>query len=195
MKRIIPLVSLAFVWGCSGRTASEDAVSDSLSRPWQAEGEGARTIHTPRTLDANDQICFAILLHETSQCGRMAAQIAATDPNSDADVNEIYFISPAGMRAPADVMLALKKAAPERTFKWSDAANEPFLGSEVTDKRTGQRGRLFRVGSIRRISETEYEGEGGWYKHGLAARQTYYRLVRRNEDTWFIEETRTLWIS
>lgn len=65
----------------------------------------------------------------------------------------------------------------------------------VKDKETGQSGGLvFRVTSIRWISDTEIEVEGGYYEGGLSASGNVYRVVQKGSQ-WIVTEDQMRWIS
>jgi hypothetical protein len=51
--------------------------------------------------------------------------------------------------------------------KASDCSTDPYRG--VAEKRTGRRGVVFRVRSMKLVSETEVEVVGGYFEDGLSA--------------------------
>jgi len=64
----------------------------------------------------------------------------------------------------------------------------------VTDKQTGKLGLIFRVRSIKWISDTEAEVKGGYYEDGRSASGNTYR-VRRKGGIWQITKDKMDWIS
>jgi hypothetical protein len=64
----------------------------------------------------------------------------------------------------------------------------------VEDKRTGERGLIFHVRSIRWISDTKAEVKGGYYEDGLSASGNTYTVVKRN-GKWVVVEDKMKWIS
>ncbi len=77
--------------------------------------------------------------------------------------------------------------------KVSQCICSPEVG--VKDKEIGQSGGLvFRVTSIRWISNTEVEVEGGYYEGGLSASGNVYQVVRKGNQ-WVVTDDKMRWIS
>jgi len=53
-------------------------------------------------------------------------------------------------------------------------------GRRVLDKQTGEQGLIFNVTSLRWISDTEVEAEGGYYEAGLSSSGNIYTLKKDN---------------
>ncbi len=65
----------------------------------------------------------------------------------------------------------------------------------VKETETGQSGGLvFRVTSIRWISDTEVEAEGGYYEGNMSSSGNVYQVVRK-EGRWIVTEDQMRWIS
>ncbi|MFH0991247.1 MAG: hypothetical protein V1799_14665 [bacterium] len=64
----------------------------------------------------------------------------------------------------------------------------------VFDKETGERGLLFRIESIKQVSNDVVEVEGGYFEGGLSASGNIY-TVQRNDHRWVVVKDRMLWIS
>lgn len=76
--------------------------------------------------------------------------------------------------------------------KYTQATIQPSGG--VYDKDSGLRGLLFRVGQIRKTSETEAEVEGGYYAGGLNAEGDVFYL-RRSNGRWWVYRVQYFWVS
>lgn len=76
--------------------------------------------------------------------------------------------------------------------KASDCTTHPYNG--VVEKRTGKRGLLFRVRSIKWVSDAKVQVVGGYFEDGLSASGNTYTVVR-TRDGWMISSAGTNWIS
>ncbi|HYV20991.1 MAG TPA: hypothetical protein VFC25_18400 [Verrucomicrobiae bacterium] len=74
----------------------------------------------------------------------------------------------------------------------SSASVSPWTGA--TDKKTGKRGLIFRVESLRWISDSEAEVVGGYYEGGLSASGNVYR-VKSEGGKWVVKSEEMMWIS
>lgn len=68
----------------------------------------------------------------------------------------------------------------------SAAKNVP--GKGLLDKKTGEEGLSFSVVSIKWISDTEVEVEGGYYEASLSASCNTYTVVKKN-GKWVVTKT------
>jgi hypothetical protein len=55
----------------------------------------------------------------------------------------------------------------------------------VEDRKTGERGLIFRIQSIKWISNTKVEARGGYYEDGLSASGNIYTVVER-KGKWVV---------
>ncbi|HET9407395.1 MAG TPA: hypothetical protein VFO39_09170 [Candidatus Sulfotelmatobacter sp.] len=76
--------------------------------------------------------------------------------------------------------------------KASDCSTDPYSG--VVEKKTGKQGLVFRVRSIKWLSDTEVQVIGGYFENGLSASGDTYTLIRTPEK-WRVSKARTNWIS
>jgi hypothetical protein len=76
--------------------------------------------------------------------------------------------------------------------KASDCSTDPYRG--VAEKRTGRRGVVFRVRSIKWVSETEVEVVGGYFEDGLSASGNTYAVIK-TQGKWTVSKAKTNWIS
>lgn len=63
-----------------------------------------------------------------------------------------------------------------------------------SDKKTGEKGLVFRVRIIEWKSDTEVDVEGGYHEHGLSASGNTYTLKREN-GKWKVTNDKMHWIS
>src|SRR5713226_7658593 len=64
----------------------------------------------------------------------------------------------------------------------------------VVDKQTGQRGLIFRVKSIKWISDGKVEVGGGYYEDGLSSSGNIYTVVKK-DGKWRVTKDKMEWIS
>jgi hypothetical protein len=76
--------------------------------------------------------------------------------------------------------------------KRSECSADP--GKGVLDKKTGERGLLFHVTSIKWKSETQVEAEGGYYEAGRSASGNVYTLKKGN-GRWVVTNDKLVEIS
>ncbi|MBV10320.1 MAG: hypothetical protein CMN21_14010, partial [Rubinisphaera sp.] len=67
-------------------------------------------------------------------------------------------------------------------------------GKGVLDKKTGERGLIFRVTSIEWKSDTEVDVKGGYYEGGLNASGNTY-TVKKENGKWKVTNDKMHWIS
>jgi hypothetical protein len=67
-------------------------------------------------------------------------------------------------------------------------------GKGVLDKKTGERGLIFRVTSIEWKSDTEVDVKGGYYEGGLSASGNTY-TVKKENGKWKMTNDKMHWIS
>ena len=73
-----------------------------------------------------------------------------------------------------------------------NCSTHPYNG--VVEKKTGKRGLLFRVRSIKWLSDIEVQVVGGYFEDGLSASGNTYTVVR-TRDKWMVNSAGTNWIS
>jgi hypothetical protein len=76
--------------------------------------------------------------------------------------------------------------------KLSDCSSDAHRG--VAEKRTGKRGVVFRVRTIKWVSETEVDVVGGYFEDGLSASGNTYTVIK-TQGKWTVSEAKTNWIS
>jgi hypothetical protein len=76
--------------------------------------------------------------------------------------------------------------------KGSECSSSPRKG--VLDKKTGERGLIFRVGSIVWKSDTEVEVDGSWHEGGLSAGGHTYTL-KKETDKWKVTNDKMGWVA
>ena len=76
--------------------------------------------------------------------------------------------------------------------KISECTAEPYKG--VAEKSTGKRGLIFRVKSIKWISQAEAEVIGGYYEDGLSASGNTY-TVTKTKGRWRVFKAWMNWLS
>jgi hypothetical protein len=64
----------------------------------------------------------------------------------------------------------------------------------AVDKKTGKRGLIFRIESLRWVSDSEAEVVGGYYEGGLSASGNVYR-VKSEAGKWVVKSDEMMWIS
>ena len=93
---------------------------------------------------------------------------------------------------PSDALLARFAGRRPPVKKVSESVSKKYEG--IFDKETGKKGILFIVTSIKWISETEAEVEGGHYTAPLEASGHVYK-VRFENGKWVVKEDDMKWIS
>jgi len=74
----------------------------------------------------------------------------------------------------------------------SDCSTDAYRG--VAEKRTGKRGVVFRVRTIKWVSETEVDVVGGYFEDGLSASGNTYTVIK-TQGKWTVSKAKTNWIS
>jgi hypothetical protein len=72
--------------------------------------------------------------------------------------------------------------------------SKPSLDGGACDKRTGEKGLIFRVGRIRWKSDDEVVAEGGYYENGESSSSGIYTLARISAG-WTVQKEQTYSIS
>ncbi len=76
--------------------------------------------------------------------------------------------------------------------KASDSKRGP--GLEVIDRKTGEKGVILRVESIKWISAIEVEVQGGYSQSGLSASGNIYTVKKKN-GKWSVAHDKKTWVS
>ncbi len=103
----------------------------------------------------------------------------------------VYCLSAEGNSGPPDVFIKRFAGFKPRVGKVSECSTDP---RRVTEKSTGKHGLVFRVKSIRWISETEVVVLGGYYEDGLSASGDTYTL-RKEQNKWKVCNALMDWLS
>ena len=93
---------------------------------------------------------------------------------------------------PSDALLTRFAGRRPLVKKVSESFSKEYEG--IYDKETGKKGILFRITSIKWVSETEAEVEGGHYTGPLAASGHVYKM-RFENGKWIVEDDDMKWIS
>jgi hypothetical protein len=105
---------------------------------------------------------------------------------------EVVFLSVGQEGNPSDALLARFAGRRPVVKKVSESMSRKYEG--IFDRETGGRGVIFSVTSIKWISETEAEVEGGHYTAPLAASGHVYK-VRLENGKWVVKDDEMKWIS
>jgi len=146
-----------------------------------AQGEAKSGVTSSR-LAQEDDIREAVFRyqfqHNSSIQGRRAGVYCLSVREKNADPQQTFIQRFAGFRPP------VRKA--------SDCITDPYKG--VLERITGKRGLLFRVRSIKWLSDAKVQVVGGYFEDGLSASGETYTVVRTH-DGWMIRSVATNWIS
>jgi hypothetical protein len=163
------------------------------------------------------RLLIALLLFALSSCGDMG-----TPPSVERSLDDIreavfryqflhnvsglqqragaYFI---GLYVTGDLNLPVHYVDPSDNLLARFAGNTPPVkkASESTysvqgvfDLRTGARGLLFRIESIKEIDPDQVEVTGGYFEAGLSASGNVYTVTRTN-DRWTVVKDSLIWIA
>lgn len=104
---------------------------------------------------------------------------------------KVYFLSlGGGDRDPSDEFMERFRGLKPPVKKVSECTASV---TGVKDKETGEHGLIFRVTSIKWVSDSEVEVEGGYHEASESASGNTYLLLREGER-WFVKEHRMNWI-
>ncbi len=109
------------------------------------------------------------------------------------DKTEVYFLS-IGAGDPGDPFMRRFEGHSPVVKKASEAVVSSAEVTGVRDKKTGQRGLIFKQGTIEWIEDNQVKVEGGYYEAGLSASGNTYSVVKEN-DTWVVTNSEMHWIS
>jgi hypothetical protein len=104
----------------------------------------------------------------------------------------VYCLSVEGNSDPPDVFMKRFAGFKPPVRKISECSTDPYKG--VIDKRTGKHGLIFRVRSIKWISDIEVEVLGGYFEDGLSASGNTY-TVRKKQKKWKVSNAVMSWLS
>jgi hypothetical protein len=104
---------------------------------------------------------------------------------------QVYFLEVNG-RDPPDTLIKRFTDHKPPVRKVSSCSPEGIKG--VRDKKTGQRGLIFRVTTVKWLSETEVTLDGGYHENGLSASGNTYTLKKENEK-WKVTKDKMHWMS
>ncbi len=110
------------------------------------------------------------------QIGRMTSALQQKDV--------VFFLS-VDEANPSDALLTRFAGRRPPVKKVSESLSQQYEG--IYDKETGKKGILFRITSIKWVSETEAEVEGGHYTGPLAASGHVYKM-RFENDKWVVTD-------
>ena len=104
----------------------------------------------------------------------------------------VYCLSIEGNSDPPNVFMKRFAEFKPPVRKISECTTDPYKG--VIEKSTGKHGLVFRVKSIRWISDVEVEVIGGYYEDGLSASGNTYTL-RKRKKKWKVSDAVMNWLS
>jgi len=116
--------------------------------------------------------------HNSSIQGQRAAVYCLSVGEKNADPPDAFMKKFAGFKPPVR--------------KVSECSIDNYRG--VVEKRTGRHGLVFRVRSIKWISGTEVEVDGGYFEDGLSASGDTY-TVQRLQRGWKVSKLKINWLS
>lgn len=150
--------------------------------PVQGAQDRAKPEGTATRLSQEDDIREAVFRyefrHNSSIQGQRAGVYCVSVGEKNADPSDRFMQRFTGFKPP------VRKA--------SDCSTHPYNG--VVEKKTGKRGLLFRVRSIKWLSDIEVQVVGGYFEDGLSASGNTYTVVR-TRDKWMVNSAGTNWIS
>jgi len=150
--------------------------------PLHAAQDKAKSEDTATRLAQEDEIREAVFRyefrHNSSGQGARAGVYCISVGEQNADPPDGFMRRFAGFTPP------VRKA--------SDCSTHPLNG--VVEKKTGKRGLLFRVRSVKWLSDTEVHVVGGYFEDGLSASGNTYTVVR-TRNGWMVISAATNWIS
>jgi hypothetical protein len=88
----------------------------------------------------------------------------------------------------------MKRFADHKPSVRKVSASSASAGKGVLDKKTGEKGLIFRVTSIEWKSDTEVDVSGGYYEAGLSASGNTYTL-KKDKGKWKVTNDKMHWIS
>lgn len=174
----------AMASSCSTRTDASRPPTEP-SRPagaaTETPGSGAAV---PRELSVEDQVREAVFRHQF-----------AHNSSGQKDRAPIYFLSLGETDKPQDPSPALmaRFAQHQPRVEPVSRAHVSF-DSSVRHRDTGERGLIFRVTSIERVSDDLAIVEGGYYEGNLSSSGNTYRVERKN-GVWVVTDDKMQWIS
>ena len=136
------------------------------------------TARLPQENDIREAVFRYEFHHNSSIQGQRAAVYCLSVGEKNAD-------------PPDDFMKRFASVKPP-VRKVSDCSTDTYTG--VVEKRTGKRGLVFRVRSIKWVSAAEVEVVGGYFEDGLSASGDTY-TVTKAQGKWIVSKARTNWIS
>jgi hypothetical protein len=178
------MAMMAMASGCATRTEP--------SRPAPAAATGTRSGSTAAasasasvsTLSVDDQVREAVFRHLFAHNGSGSRDRAA-----------VYFLSLGDVDKPQDPSPALMARFAQHRPR-VEAISRARVGFEegVRHRDTGERGLVFGVNTIKRVSDDVVEVEGGYYEGNLSASGNFYR-VERKAGVWVVTDDKMQWVS
>ena len=104
----------------------------------------------------------------------------------------VYCLSVENNADPPDDFMKRFAGFKPPVHKASDCSTDAYKG--VVEKATGKRGLVFRVKSIKWISQTDAEVVGGYFEDGLSASGNTYTVIK-TQGKWKVSKAKTNWIS
>jgi len=106
---------------------------------------------------------------------------------------EVYFLEVGEKGAdPTDEFM--KRFADQKPPVRKVSACTASAGKGVLDKKTGQKGLIFRITSIEWKSDKKIDVRGGYYEAGLSASGNTY-TVKKEKGKWKVTNDKMHWIS
>lgn len=148
---------------------------------WYCQQASANKPTSSLPLSREDAVREAVFKY---QIARMTSALRRKDV--------VFFLSVDQAGNPSDGLLARFAGRHPLVKKVSESVAKEYEG--VIDKQTGTKGIIFSVTSIKWISETEAEVEGGHYTAPLEASGYVYK-VRLENGKWEVKDADMKWIS
>ena len=181
---------IAMAGGCAKRT--EPARPDAAATPTTPATPSGASASAPASeststswLSVDDQVREAVFRH-----------LFIHNASGMKDSAQVYFLAideGGGKRRDPSPALMARFARQKPRVEPVSRADISFEKGAV-HRETGERGLVFRVGAIKRVSDDVAEVEGGYYEGNLSASGNLFR-VERNAGVWIVTSEKMQWIA
>jgi len=107
--------------------------------------------------------------------------------------SKVYFLGVAGKSGDPSEEL-IKRLAGHKPPVRKASASHYVKGKGILDKKTGEQGLAFSINSIKWVSDSEVEADGGYYEAEKSSSANVYTLKKQN-GKWHVTKNKLKWIS
>jgi hypothetical protein len=188
---------MAMAGGCAKRTeSSRPAAADAPAAAASPQTPSVAPAPTSAPASASESTSTSWLSVDDQVREAVFRHLFVHNESGMKDSAQVYFLAideGGGKRRDPSPALMARFARQKPRVEPVSRADISFEKGAV-HRETGERGLVFRVAAIKRVSDDVVEVEGGYYEGNLSASGTLFR-VERNAGVWIVTSEKMQWIA